>query len=167
MKKIIIILCLLIFGIRSSNAQSKDETIRWLNDKFNNSYLVDGEGGLWRSAREFKYLSLGYLTMTCYDYKKDILFPSDKNYTSVKYYSVFLSNLSPNSVRVVKSGDFLLFLADCTKGDCIEVLGGTLIGVKTKTIVLGVTRNEQNLEERVKKALIHLITLCGGKNETF
>ncbi len=143
-------------------AQSKQETINWLNDKLSTSpYIISGNSSY---AKHLKINNDGNFTVTQ---------PNEFFYIpSLNHEVIFSGNfkkLSPNSVKInVHNGNYYLY-ASCSSGNCITQVSKYPDSTETFTtndVILGITY-EYELAERCKKAIIHLIKLSGGKNEAF
>lgn len=151
--------------------QTKQETIDWLNNKFNSSPFLErklSDGRLVETeTRHLKINNDGSFEIYCKTWlsKSSVIGNPDYTFTVRGNFK----DLSPNSVATRVTGTNLFIDVSCSSGDCLKqrnddnkvyMVSQTLIGLKDIT-------SDRSLIERCKKAFIHLIKLCGGKNEIF
>lgn len=160
MKTKLFFICSLI--VTAVTAQSKQETINWLNEKLSSSpYIYDGNS----SYSKFLEISRdGKFTVT---QPTKFQYSPSQNHTSIFYGS--FSKLSFSSIKIKNINGNYYLLATCSSGKCITQISEYNDGKETfnsNDVVLGIT-SEYELAERCKKAIIHLIKLIGGKKEAF
>lgn len=147
--------------------QTKKETIDWLNSKFENCPIITSEVG--SMARFLKINPDGSFSVQDYDYSPKVLLPTLENYRYKTLFTGHFKDLAPNSVTTKTIKGNIYFYASCSSGKCITQQNqgrDDFSTYQTPSILLGIT-SEPSLEERCKKAFVHLITLCGGKKEAF
>ena len=154
---------LLLLMVISISAQSKSETIDWLNNKLSSSPI--GLEGSMETTFFAKYNSDGSFENTLSEESKLI------NYLSISKFSGNLSKLDPQSIRIIKSNDGNYFLqATCTKGKCItqnsKYENGKTAQYNSSIVSLAYV-SDTELAVRCRTAFIHLIHLQGGKKELF
>jgi len=169
MKRYIIICFLTAIFISVSNAQSKTETINWINSKISSGPIIRKDKGQSFSIY-LKIFSDGRFKTTQYNWilKSDDI-PSFENYFRKAIFKGSFKSLSPNSVRVEKIDGCIYIYASCSDKDCVMQLyddNGSSMAYKHSDVLLGVSKNV-SLEPRLIKAIVHLIKLCGGKSEAF
>jgi hypothetical protein len=160
----------LLFLVFLSNVlfgQTKKETIDWLNLKLEGCPTISMS-----YCKNKRYLKIEYdgtFSIESYDFSIYEQYLNSNNYKSKVVFSGNFKELSPNSVRTKIIQDNLFIYATCSNGKCVTQtnLGpDEYYSIKSAEVLLGVTSNVE-LEFRCKKAFIHLINLCGGKNEPF
>ena len=154
---------LLLLMVISISAQSKSETIDWLNNKLSSSPI--GLEGSMETTFFAKYNTDGSFENTLSEESKLI------NYLSISKFSGNLSKLDPQSIRIIKSNDGNYFLqATCTKGKCItqnsKYENGKTAQYNSSIVSLAYV-SDTELAVRCRTAFIHLIHLQGGKKELF
>ena len=186
MKKYFLALTFLVLA-SNINAQTKKETIDWLNSKFGGNQSSIYESDVISFARFLKIKDDGTFIITQYE-----TWHNDNG--SISNYLTTMSgdfkNLSPNSFRTSKienrgkhslssTNNTFLFLT-CSPGSYIKQIDykeGTKpsdgqvsmasASMTDVTIAIIPESADQSLIERSKKAFLHLIELCGGKKEAF
>jgi hypothetical protein len=164
---LLVINCLLVQF--QSKAQTKKETIDWINSKFPQNPVVHGD--FFKCAQRMKILPDGTFEITILDFE----LPFNPMKAEIQSTTVLRGNfkdLSPSSVTTRVTDDLLFVYIKCSGGkNCTTITSQT--GEKVGTIIRdgvlfgGFNMNENNLAERLKKAFTHLITLSGGKREAF
>ena len=168
-------------------AQTKQETIDWLNDKFGNNQIHLCITKANSIKRVLKINSDGSFVITEYN---DWYPPNSVRKISVSTFSGNFKNLSPSSLdaHTLESKDDPIFCSkkrtfislNCKAGTNIkqidykegtlpkdgqiEHIASDLGGI---TIAIIPESGDQSLIDRGKKAFLHLIILCGGKKEAF
>ena len=184
--KIITVLFSLVFSFNSFG-QTKQETIDWLNDKFGGSQTSIYTSDVISFARILKIKDDGSFLITQYE-------TWHNNNGTVSHYTTTFSghfkNFTSNSFSFKKyenkgkisfssTSNTFLYLT-CKSGIFIKQIDykeGTKpdqnqiqsITSNLNEVCIGIIPSsaDQSLINRSKKALIHLITLCGGKTEAF
>ena len=137
-------------------AQSKKETIDWLNSKFPiNAYVV---GDFMPSSRRMKINYDGTFEIKSIDYAPQRLLetPATLNTTIIKGN---FKDFSPSSVSILdsKKGMFMIRM-NCIKGSCVfpKTTGEQGITYPTNCVFFGYfnIRDEDNIASRLKKAFI-------------
>jgi hypothetical protein len=161
MKKILLTLFVTII-CSNITAQTKQETIQWLNDKLQSS-PIRLQGNM-QTVMFFTANNDGTFTTKLREEAKLM------NYISETSFKGNLSMLSPNSVVIKQFGDKYYIKANCRSGKCIsqnsQYSDGHTTAFKSNDITFCMLE-DSSLAERTKKALIHLIKLYGGKKEAF
>ncbi len=153
-----------LFFCNALKAQSKKETVEWLNNKFTLSAVYE--------LQIFKYQStITFKEDGSFAIKTEELSKKDNHLVNTTYEYGNLKDFNPNSVKIYKFGEFFFIQAKCTntKG-CVRKSGGY---PEDNRIAEGVgfgairTEADNNIENRMLKAIKHLIVLVGGKTEAF
>ncbi|UTM21871.1 hypothetical protein [Dyadobacter fanqingshengii] len=160
------LLTLMIMASFTSYAQTKKETIDWLNSKFESSPII--RNSLYQSTRFLKINANGDFSVQEYEYATNVPFPDSKNYSGKTLFTGSFKDLSPSSVRAKQIYGEIFIFASCTSGKCItqQDQGPDYETYKTSDIAIGVI-SDPSLQIRCEKAFIHLIKLSGGKKEAF
>jgi hypothetical protein len=163
-----ILLAVTLFNALCTVAQTKQETVDWLNSKFNKNPIVYGE--VFKASQKMKINPDGSFEIISTDYETPFN-PSNPVAASITTLKGNFKTMSPSSVTARKSNGLLFIDIKCAGvSECIKVVGRGSSGVNyDKTgITFGAFYNdEENIASRLKKAFIRLITLCGGKKEAF
>jgi opacity protein-like surface antigen len=151
----------------SASAQTKQETIDWINSKSNHQFVT---GDVFKSSQKMKINSDGSFVITNTDY--DVPFnPMKPQVLCSSTLRGNFKNLSPTSVSVRKEKGLIFIDINCSNGsNCIKAYKSGDCGIEygTDGIVFGAfDGSEDNIAARLKKAFIHLINLCGGREEAF
>jgi len=147
--------------------QTKKETIDWLNSKFEMSPIVMSETEQY--TRFLKIKQDGSFSIQSYNYSPRVLLPDLENYRWKTLFTGHFKDLSFNSVKTTIRNGKVFFYASCSSGKCIIQQNQGRDDFSTYSapeVLLGIT-SDTDLEERCKKAFVHLIKLCGGKKEAF
>jgi len=154
MKKILIILGLLVVFSTNSNAQTKEETITWLQQKLQ-KYLFYAESG------EVKYVSVE--VTECFITIKFALVNCGF-YRSNEYYNQYYV-IPTDGVQFEKYLHVMIKMKNdvCSIREKIYNRDERF----TYNTVLSITLGEENLLERLNKAVTHLATFCPRKQEIF
>ena len=169
-----IIFSLLLFGLfHLGFSQNKTETIDWIMSKMTNSPISD-DGILGYSTRFIKINYNGEFTITERSWRKDQT-PTLDDPVFVTTFTGNMKDLNPNSVILNKEDGLVYIHSTCTNSkNCISQKTHKVIGSKdeyftSSSVVFGwvLPNSEPNITDRLKKAFIQLITLCGGKKEAF
>jgi hypothetical protein len=161
--KRILFTAVLIMYTSFFTAQSKQETIDWLNTKLEFSPI--SISGSLESTFYTKINSKGVFSNTSISESKLT------GYKSVSIFSGHLSSLSPSSIMIKKNNNNQYYIsASCSSGKCITQKSsyedGTNANYELNTVTLCLVNNYE-LAERCKKAFTHLINIFGGKKEAF
>ena len=171
----------------STMAQTKQETIDWLNDKFGNSQMSICTSEEISYARILKINNDGSFVITQYE---DWHFHNGVRKKFVSTLSGHFKNLSPSSLNskileikgnaVLCSKKNTFIYLTCTPGITIKQIDykedtkpidGQIVNISSNvnSILIAVIpeSGDQSLIDRSKKAFLHLIALCGGKKEVF
>lgn len=171
MKKLITI-CLFMATMCTVNAQTKEETISWLQEKLEKSL----EFGLYPSYRyfiknnEMDALNDSYSTIPipkiksvkineC-ELKIDVLIPSDQ--WSKDQFST-ITVILPTVIREREIYENRVFQYDDL--EVYYIFNQKKYKFNSQNLII--RQQEENLSQRVKKALLHLNTFCPKKKETF
>jgi hypothetical protein len=150
--------------------QSKGETIKWLNAKFENvaNYDVAGEPGFNYLQRFLKINQDGSYLINC-KYYRDL----DENPIDSFIIRGLLKDLNPEAITISKSISYS-FKVICTNSKkCVtskfKDKRGRLNISTDSNIEFGpiFINDDPDLEIRIINALQHLIKLFGGKKDTF
>jgi hypothetical protein len=161
-----LIICHALFSF--SIAQTKKETIDWLNSKFPKNPIVYGDG--FKFSQRMKIDPNGTFEITNESYETPInpLNPIVETTTILK--GAF-KDLNPASVVIHKQNGLYFIDINCfISKDCIHISQSGKGGIKfdKSGIIFGAYySNESNIGERLKKAFTRLILLCGGKRELY
>lgn len=151
MKKLLIILCLFASIANHAQAQTKEETIAWLQEKLQKYIYYDMFGSKGEDIRV--KVSECFITIT-------FTRATRENQEPVKYHNQY----------------FIIPTDGAQLGFYIEMKGGVeSIRSKqydhterfTKTADVHITEGEENLTNRLQKAVDHLATFCPKTKETF
>lgn len=144
------------------SAQSKQETITWLNNKLGPSPIILNGGE--QMSKMLKINQNGSFTVT--QTNEFRLIPSSN---STSFFSGNFQSLSPNSVKINNHDGYYYLYAACSSGKCITQDSRYRDGTErfnSNDVILGIVESDE-LAQRCKKAIMHLITLSKGKKEAF
>lgn len=165
--KLILTLILLLHFMQIF-AQTKKETIDWINSKFPQNAIIYDE--YFPGANFMKINQDGTFEIKALLYKKSaILYKAEIETTTI--ITGNLKNLTANSVSILKQNKLFFININCSNNnECINTFqtGRSGISYSKNGVTFGAFQlNEENISERLKKAFKHLISLCGGKKEVF
>lgn len=159
------------FFFAKGYSQSKAETIAWLNAKFKTSPILKLE--LWQETRFLKINPDGSFYILTKKYGARDFPGQDKPMWSTSFTGHF-KDLSPTTLSITNKGNLLLFNINCTNsGNCVTQKDVSEQkkepDYQNSGVLLGYiwADSEPNIKARIEKAIKHLITLCGGKADTF
>lgn len=150
----------------TAKAQTKQETIDWLNSKANHQFVY---GEIFKTSKKFKFNNDGSFEIisTNYEVPFNHFKPQAACVTTLKGH---FKNLSPTSVRTrIVEGLIFVDIKCSNSSKCIQTTQAGDCGTFDITgITFGAFDDiEENIEARLKKAFIHIINLYGGKKEVF
>jgi hypothetical protein len=164
----VLLILISIYICSPTAAQTKKETVDWLNSKFNKNPIVYGD--VFKFSQKMKINQDGTFEIISTDYEVPIN-PSNPEVASRTIIKGNFNNLSPSSITVRKSNGLLFIDIKCLGGnDCLSVStkGDAGISYDKSGVAFGAYYDEEeNIGNRLKKAFTRLIKLCGGKAEAF
>jgi hypothetical protein len=168
MKKLFI-LCLLLATVFEVKAQSKEETISWLNEKLT-KYLADEstfsvkyEDGQTEQASpaEIKLISIDECRIVI---QKKLTYPRGeiKEHTKMILPTAVLA-IHPENGHFKYAAEVVSYETEVEKNGVITPSSSFF----SDTGYASIRNGEENIRERVATALKHLATFCPKKQETF
>jgi hypothetical protein len=149
-------------------AQTKQETIEWINSKIPANPIVYGD--FFKASQKTRINQDGTFEIIITDYEVPIN-PSNPKAETITTLRGNFKDFNPSSVKTRKVNGLLFIDMYCFNGKkCISISQTGKEGIEYDKIALSIgafSVNENNIEERLKKAFIKLITLSGGKKEVF
>ncbi len=149
-------------------AQTKKETVDWINSKMPTNPIVYGE--YFKSSQKMKINDDGSFEIINSDYELPIHIKNPKAETVTTLKGNF-KDLTPTSVTVRIQKGLVFIDINCSNGkECIATSQTGKSGAiyDKKGITFGAFyASETNIAERLKKAFTRLIILCGGKKEAY
>jgi hypothetical protein len=164
MRKLFTLLLFSLFII-DATAQTKKETINYLNTVFKRSAVIVKT--FETETRFFKIMPEGNFEIKCFNYKPTSApKPEDLQYTYA--ISGDLKDISPFSISTSNNNGLVYFYATCSNGKFIYQQNDDKRGnakFPLPGVLLGVVSAlpDPLVEANCKKALTRLILLCGGK----
>jgi hypothetical protein len=160
---------LLILLLASTlNAQTKSETINWINSRAPTNPILFGS--IFKESQKFRINSDGSFEITAIIYESPINPNQPKAETTTKLKGHF-KDFNSNSIKVRTENKLIYVDIKCfNNSSCIQVsqTGKSGIDYENTGVTFGPYYNsEDNLPERLKKAFTQLIIHCGGKKEAF
>lgn len=159
---------LIPFLASSLAAQTKSETINWINSKAPNNPILFGT--IIKESQKFKINSDASFQITAIIYELPIDPKTPKAETTTTLKGDF-KNLNPSAVKIRKQGNLIFVDVKCNSNKgCLQVeqKGRSGVDYGNSGVAFGpYYDNEENLPERLKKAFTQLIILCGGKKESY
>ncbi|MBC7507740.1 MAG: hypothetical protein H7320_03185 [Ferruginibacter sp.] len=139
MKKLIIILCLFVSVTNHAQAQTKEETITWLKEKLM-KYM-------------YHYANVkGSIDVNLSECHINITYRWD---SKDRWYAI------PTNEVIIDGAGFHMKIAGIKDGE------GSKVGFTYGTENIEIKKGEENLFERLQKAIDHLATFCPKTKETF
>lgn len=163
-----IIQLFVIFICLDATAQSKKETIDWLNGKFslNTSYVIK------TGEYTFPYTCNVHINENgTFVIKTEELSFKDYHVINTQYAYGNIQDFNPGSAKIYNMDEYFSIQMNCTNSkSCVKRSGGYKVdNHNSNGIGLGVMlrTNDADFANRMLKAVKHLITLFGGKKEAF
>lgn len=154
----------LLFLTLNLAAQSKKETVEWLNNKFTLTTVYELSISKYATRITFKEDGSFVIKEEEYNVKSGNLFNTTFEYGNLK-------DFNPNSFRIYHYQDYFFIQAKCTNTQgCVTKSGRFPEDNRVaEGIGFGAIRTgaENDIENRMLKAIKHLTVLVGGKTEVF
>jgi hypothetical protein len=152
----------------AATAQTKEETIDWLNSKLPKDPYVAGD--IFKSYQTMKIHADGSFTVVLKNFAVGKP-PSKSSIESIYLFTGHFRDLSPTSIKIRKDGNVYFLDLTCQGSkECIKITKikkGPGFILPTGISFGAFPEFEENILQRLKKAFTRLIILCGGKEETF